>query len=122
MVRKVRVKGFGLFLGNQLADLNTLNATKLPRLTQLELKANKLTSTAGVHIVELKKLYLGDNMITKIEDLGRLRNLMILHLRNNNLSNLDGFTENLRQLQYLNLRYWLLNFVRICSFRVKSFV
>jgi len=90
--------------GNQLTDLTTLNATKLARLSQLELKANKLTSTAGVHIVELKKLYLADNLITKIEDLGRLRNLMILHLRNNNLSNLDGFTDNLRQLQYLNLR------------------
>lgn len=36
--------------------------------------------------------------------MARLINLQILHLRDNNLRKLDGFSENLKMLWYLNLR------------------
>ena len=92
-------------LDNEISDVSQLNFGKLARLTQLELKSNKLTTTAGIHLPGLRKLYLGDNSITNIEQLSRLHNLTILHLRNNQISSLDGFPETLTQLQYLNLRY-----------------
>lgn len=90
--------------GNEISDVSRLSFNKLARLTQLELKANKLTSTAGIHLPGLRKLYLGDNSIVNIEQLSRLQNLTILHLRNNKITSLDGFPETLTQLQYLNLR------------------
>jgi len=91
-------------VGNEIVDVDKMNFSKLSRLATLELKENKLTTTAGIHLPSLKKLYLGENAITKVEELSRLGNLTILHLRGNNISKLDGFTEHLRQLQYLNLR------------------
>ena len=91
--------------GNVISDVSRLSFGKLARLTQLELKSNKLTTTAGIHLPGLRKLYLGDNSIVNIEQLSRLQNLTILHLRNNKITSLDGFPETLTQLQYLNLRY-----------------
>lgn len=45
-------------------------------------------------------------MITRLEDLGELKSLLALHLRDNSkLEILDGFDENMISLQYLNLRY-----------------
>ncbi len=37
-----------------------------------------------------------------LEDLSRLTTL---HLRDNKIETLDGFSENLKQLQYVNLRF-----------------
>ena len=99
-----KVEFYIITTGNQISDVSRLSFNKLARLTQLELKANKLTSTAGIHLPGLRKLYLGDNSIVNIEQLSRLQNLTILHLRNNNITSLDGFPETLTQLQYLNLR------------------
>lgn len=90
--------------GNSIADLNSLNIARLNRLSTLELKSNKLTSTKGIHLPSLRKLFLGDNSIVQIEDMSRLSKLTTLHLRNNKISSLTGFTEHLKQLQYLNLR------------------
>ena len=45
------------------------------------------------------------NQITKIEGLDQLEHLSTLHLRDNQIENLDGFTESLKNLQYINLRY-----------------
>ncbi|XP_057289753.1 leucine-rich repeat-containing protein 23-like [Hydractinia symbiolongicarpus] len=90
--------------GNEIAEVKGLDPPELSRLTTLELRSNKLTTTAGISLQSLKKIYLGQNAITQIEDLARLEHLTILHLRQNNISKLDGFSENMKQLQYLNLR------------------
>lgn len=92
------------FIGNEIAEVKGLDPTKLSRLTTLELRSNKLTTTAGISLPSLKKIYLGENAITQIEDLARLEHLTILHLRQNDINKLDGFSENMKQLQYLNLR------------------
>lgn len=49
-------------------------------------------------------LFLAENRITRIKDLEILVNLKTLHLRNNELTSLDGFTEKCRSLNYVNLR------------------
>ena len=46
----------------------------------------------------------GANQITKIEGLDQLEHLATLHLRDNQIENLDGFSESLKNLQYVNLR------------------
>ncbi|XP_033110438.1 leucine-rich repeat-containing protein 23-like [Anneissia japonica] len=43
-------------------------------------------------------------MITSIEGLERLEHLTTLHLRDNQIENLSGFSETMRLLQYVNLR------------------
>jgi hypothetical protein len=45
------------------------------------------------------------NLITKLEDLGELKSLLALHIRDNKLEHLDGFDERMISLQYLNLRF-----------------
>ena len=45
------------------------------------------------------------NQITKLEGLENLEHLATLHLRDNQLEDLDGFSESLKNLQYINLRY-----------------
>lgn len=44
------------------------------------------------------------NQITTLEDLGELKNLAAMHLRDNKLDKLDGFSDKMTSLQYLNLR------------------
>ena len=44
------------------------------------------------------------NSITKIEGLERLEHLATLHLRDNKVESLDGFSEAMKNLQYVNLR------------------
>ena len=44
------------------------------------------------------------NQITKLEGLHNLQNLATLHLRENQLDNLDGFSDEMANLQYINLR------------------
>lgn len=46
----------------------------------------------------------GGNLITVVEGLERLEHLTTLHLRDNQLEKLDGFSELMANLQYLNLR------------------
>lgn len=59
---------------------------------------------AGICCPNLTRLFLAENQIEKVEDLGELVNLKMLHLRSNKLANLDGFTERCRSLNYVNLR------------------
>ena len=53
---------------------------------------------------EFRNLYLAQNVIKYLEDVDKLCNLQLLHMRDNHIEHLDGFSENNRALQYLNLR------------------
>ena len=44
-------------------------------------------------------------MITILEDLAELKSLSALHIRDNKLEKLDGFSDKMASLQYINLRY-----------------
>lgn len=44
-------------------------------------------------------------MLKNVEGLENLRNLTTLHLRDNQIETLSGFSEEMQSLQYLNLRY-----------------
>lgn len=58
-------------------------------------------------------------MITSLEDLGNLKNLSALHLRDNKLENLDGFSDNMESVQYINLRgNMLANFSEINKLQI----
>ena len=89
---------------NDISEISGSEFKRLTRLTSLEIRANRLTSTKGLYLPNVKKLYLGDNNISVIEDLSILEHVTTLYLGGNNISKLDGFTESLRNLQYLNLR------------------
>lgn len=89
---------------NEIAEVVGLDPKKLAHLSTIELRNNKLKSTAGLNLPALKKIYLGENKIETIDDIGRLKHLSTLHLRDNKIKTLDGFTENMENLQYLNLR------------------
>ncbi|KAL5244510.1 hypothetical protein ACI65C_011920 [Semiaphis heraclei] len=77
-----------------------------PNLTTLALSRNALDTVEQFVIVsnKLRILYLSYNKIGELNGLDNLRNLSRLHLRGNQISNLDGFTDNLMNLSYLNLR------------------
>ena len=49
--------------------------------------------------------YKAANLITKLEDLDELKSLTALHLRDNKLEKLDGFSDKIKSLQYINMRY-----------------
>ncbi|KAK3702241.1 hypothetical protein QZH41_016769 [Actinostola sp. cb2023] len=89
---------------NEIVEVAGLDAVKLNRLAILELRGNKLMNTNGLNITNLKELYLGANTIKAIEGFDRLEHLTKLHLRDNQIDKLDGFSENMKNLQYLNLR------------------
>lgn len=44
-------------------------------------------------------------MLKKVEGLEHLSNLTTLHLRDNQIETLSGFSKEMTSLQYLNLRY-----------------
>ncbi len=44
------------------------------------------------------------NLLSRIEDFDNLPFLTTLHLRDNKIEHLDGFTDTLKSLQYINLR------------------
>jgi hypothetical protein len=84
------------------------------------MRENRLTTSKGISLPNLKSLFLvrrvrfhcftltfslqAANMLTKLEDLENLTRLTTLHLRDNKIETLDGFSENMKQLQYVNLR------------------
>eukprot|EP00112_Aurelia_sp_Birch-Aquarium-sp1_P007255 Seg179.4 transcript_id=Seg179.4/GoldUCD/mRNA.D3Y31 product="Leucine-rich repeat-containing protein 23" protein_id=Seg179.4/GoldUCD/D3Y31 len=89
---------------NQIIDVTGLDPKKLARLKVLELRGNKMVNTKGIELPNLARLYLGGNDIVEIEGLSELQNLVFLHLRENKIEKLDGFSEQMKCLQYLNLR------------------
>jgi len=70
----------------------------------LELRENRLTSTKGIKVTSLKSLFIAANQINTLEDLDELKNLAALHLRDNKLDKLDGLSDKLVSLQYINFR------------------
>ncbi|XP_063711158.1 leucine-rich repeat-containing protein 23-like isoform X1 [Symsagittifera roscoffensis] len=89
---------------NSIKEITHLEPGRLTRLHTLELRSNALTSTKGLVIPTLKNLFLAQNKIKFLEDLDKLESLQMLHMRDNQVDNLDGFSEKMRSLQYLNIR------------------
>ncbi|NWU02955.1 LRC23 protein, partial [Urocynchramus pylzowi] len=89
---------------NKIETVLGLSHDKLFSLQVLELRGNKLKSTAGLGFSKLKKLYLAKNTISSLEGLEEFEQLETLHLRDNKLEALDGFSDSMKCLQYLNLR------------------
>ncbi|KAF6339845.1 leucine rich repeat containing 23 [Rhinolophus ferrumequinum] len=90
--------------GNHIRMVTGLDPQKLISLHTLELRGNKLESTMGINLPKLKNLFLAQNMLKKVEGLENLRNLTTLHLRDNHIETLSGFSREMQSLQYLNLR------------------
>ncbi|NXK40000.1 LRC23 protein, partial [Piprites chloris] len=89
---------------NKIQTMLGLSQDQLFSLQVLELRGNKLKSTAGLSLPKLKKLYLAQTNIRSLEGLEGLEELETLHLRDNKLETLDGFSSSMKCLQYLNLR------------------
>ncbi|RZC32960.1 LRR 8 domain containing protein [Asbolus verrucosus] len=82
------------------------DTANLNNLKQLELTNNLLFDISGVYPPNLEKMYMAANKISTIDsvEFSKLAKLEILHLRENNMQKLDGFTAELASLKYLNLR------------------
>ncbi|EEB11634.1 protein phosphatase 1 regulatory subunit SDS22, putative [Pediculus humanus corporis] len=89
---------------NHVRDVDPRDCWKLPKLTQLELRGNLLQTTEGIQYQSLVNLYLAQNKITELRGFEILINLERLHLRENPLSDLTGFTKSNVKLKYLNVR------------------
>lgn len=89
------------YTDNQLKSLGGLS--KLRRLEILEVRGNQLTDMNEIDAPALKELYAAQNQITNLEGLGRMHTLEVLHLRGNQISNLEGLHK-LVNLKTLNLR------------------
>ncbi|KAJ7379685.1 Leucine-rich repeat-containing protein 23 [Desmophyllum pertusum] len=90
---------------NEIVEVSGFDPNKLGRLRALELRGNKLMTTVGLfNLPNLKELYMAANTIRTLEGLDRLEHLSKLHLRDNQIEKLDGFSENMKNLQYINLR------------------
>ncbi|XP_055962848.1 leucine-rich repeat-containing protein 23 [Sorex fumeus] len=90
--------------GNRIQALTSLDSQKLQNLQTLELRGNQLTSTLGINLPKLKNLFLAQNQLIKVEGLENLSNLTTLHLRDNMIETLNGFSKEMKSLQYINLR------------------
>ena len=95
---------FLIIIANKIKELNGLTRQNLPSLRSLDLHGNKLSSINSLHVPTLRQLFLASNSLTNIDGLGGLPQLTTLHLRNNQIALLDGFTSDLESLQYINLR------------------
>ncbi|NWR41242.1 LRC23 protein, partial [Regulus satrapa] len=89
---------------NKIQTVLGLSHDQLFSLQVLELRGNELKTTAGLGVSKLKKLYLAKNTICSLEGLEEFEQLETLHLRDNKLETLDGFSDSMKCLQYLNLR------------------
>ncbi|VVC36905.1 Leucine-rich repeat,Leucine-rich repeat domain, L domain-like [Cinara cedri] len=87
---------------------NYCNEIDCPNLVTLALSRNVLETKVFEQLtfvsITLRVLYLSYNKIESLLGLDSLLNLCRLNLRANCISTLDGITDNLKQLSYLNLR------------------
>ncbi|MBW03789.1 Gamma-enolase, partial [Eschrichtius robustus] len=97
-------KCYGKNQGNHIHMVTGLDPQKLISLHTLELRGNQLNSTLGINLPKLKNLFLAQNLLKKVEGLENLSNLTTLHLRDNQIETLSGFSKEMKSLQYLNLR------------------
>ncbi|XP_058428532.1 leucine-rich repeat-containing protein 23 isoform X3 [Marmota monax] len=117
--------------GNHIHMVTGLDPQKLNSLHTLELRGNQLESTLGINLPKLKNLFLvaeaglkfviflpqpsellglqAQNLLKKVEGLENLSNLTTLHLRDNQIETLNGFSMEMKSLQYLNLRGNMVN-------------
>ncbi|XP_011810745.1 PREDICTED: leucine-rich repeat-containing protein 23 [Colobus angolensis palliatus] len=105
------------------ADGNQLRSAQLNELPYLQIASfayNQITDTEGISHPRLETLNLkggtldyhttcpralaAQNMLKKVESLEDLSNLTTLHLRDNQIDTLSGFSREMKSLQYLNLR------------------
>jgi len=73
-------------------------------LVHVEARANRLEQIGHLNTPKLQRLYLAANNIKTVSGLENKHFLTILHLRGNSIETLDGFTNDLKKLTYLNLR------------------
>ncbi|XP_023795656.1 leucine-rich repeat-containing protein 23 isoform X2 [Cyanistes caeruleus] len=103
---------------NKIQKALGLSHDQLFSLQVLELRGNKLETTAGLGVSKLKKLYLAKNTICSLEGLEEFKQLETLHLRDNKLEALDGFSDSMKCLQYLNLRNGIKSFQEVEKLQV----
>ncbi|XP_063912802.1 leucine-rich repeat-containing protein 23-like [Zophobas morio] len=86
--------------------ITRFETANLEKLKQLELRSNLLFEISGTFPLSIEKMYLAGNKISVITspDFAKMAHLEVLHLRDNNLQQLDGFSEAMVKLKYLNLR------------------
>ncbi|KAM9752490.1 leucine-rich repeat-containing protein 23 [Menidia menidia] len=90
--------------GNGIQRMSGLQSIYLSNLVTLELRGNNLDTTNGINLPNLRRLYLAQNAIKRLEGLDKLERLAVLHLRDNQLETLEGLSPNMKCLQYLNVR------------------
>eukprot|EP00069_Balaena_mysticetus_P018547 bmy_11480T0 len=96
------------------ADGNRLQSARLNELPYLQIASfayNQITDTEGISHPRLASLdlkgnhiHMAQNLLKKVEGLENLSNLTTLHLRDNQIETLSGFSKEMKSLQYLNLR------------------
>lgn len=91
-------------IGNGIKKISCLEHSSFANLAILELRGNHIETTEGIHLPNLRHLYLAHNVIKHLEGLEKLDRLRTLHLRENQIETLSGLNFNMRSLQYLNVR------------------
>ena len=89
---------------NNIEAVSGFDTFKMDNLRILELRGNSIVTTANISLPKLEQLFLAANQITAIEGIGTMSNLEVLHLRENPIQSLDGFSETLTHLTQLNMR------------------
>lgn len=84
--------------------LTQLKLEEFGELLHLEARANKLKHTGKINAPKIQRLYLAQNQIEKIIELEDKYSLLLIHLRDNQISDLSGFSERMKSLSYINLR------------------
>ena len=89
---------------NQIESVTGFDTFKLDELRILELRNNQLSTTGNITLPKLEQLYLAANQITAIEGIEMMTSLQVLHLRENPIQGLDGFSDKMCHLSHLNMR------------------